>query len=89
MFSFQRLHFYYDTKCVLRLGYNLMWGNFTSCIKVLKSGSVDCGSGNLFPGPDWATSGRFPDPESANEGHFPDPELAFPDLVVVALSQMR
>ena len=47
---------------------------------------VDSGSENLFPGPDWAISGRFPDPESANDGHFPDPELAFPDLVVVGLS---
>ena len=62
---------------------------YTIFIKVLKSGSVDSGSGNLFPGPDWAISGRFPDPESANDGHFPDPELAFPDLVVVALSRMR
>ena len=58
-------------------------------IKVLKSGSVDSGSGNLFPGPDWAISGRSPDPESANDGHFPDPELAFPDLVLVGLSRMR
>ena len=58
-------------------------------IKVLKCGFVDSGSGNQFPGPDWAISGRFPDPESANVDHFPDAELAFPDLVVVALSQMR
>ena len=58
-------------------------------IKVLKCGFVDSGSGNQFPGPDWAISGRFPDPESANVGHFPHPELAFPDLMVVALSQMR
>ena len=49
-------------------------------IKVFKCGSVDSGSGNLFPGPDWAISGRFPDPESVNDGHFPDPEMAFPDL---------
>ena len=62
---------------------------YTLNIKVFKCGSVDSGSGNLFPGPDWAISGRFPDPESANDGHFPDPELAFPDLVFVALSQMR
>ena len=60
-----------------------------SHIKVLKCGFVDSGSGNQFPGPDWAISGRFPDPESANVGHFPHPELAFPDLMVVALSQMR
>ena len=55
-------------------------------IKVLKCGFVDSGSGNQFPGPDSAISGRFPDAESANVGHFPHPELAFPDLVVVALS---
>ena len=58
-------------------------------IKVFKCGSVDSGSGNLFPGPDWAISRRFPDPESANDDHFPDPELAYPDLVVVTLSRMR
>ena len=63
--------------------------NTNISIKVLKCGFVDSGSGNQFPGPDWAISGRFPDPESSNVGHFPDPELAFPDLVVVALSQMR
>ena len=66
-----------------------VWGGHTPSIKVFKCGSVDSGSGNLFPGPDWAISGRFPDPESANDGHFPDPELAFPDLVLVGLSRMR
>ena len=61
-------------------------------IKVLSRGFADSGSGNQFPGPDWAISGLYPDPELANVGHFPDPvghfpdpESAFPDLSLTIL----
>ena len=61
-----------------------LWANFFphvwhSNIKVLSRGFADSGSGNQFPGPDWAISGLFPDPELANVGHFPDPVGHFPD----------